>query len=179
MPKFLVGLFYTYLSSNQLINPYQSGFRSTFCTLPSLLQSTSNWCVNIDMGILNDVVFMDLRKAFDTIDYDTLLFKLAAYGVDELALTWFRSYLTNRRQSCFVNGQFSCISTTTRGDPQGSLIVSLLFLVYINHLPNCLNESFPRMLADDINISFNSNKLTDLENLMNNSSLINLNTDGQ
>ena len=98
--------FYTYLSSNQLINPYQSGFRSTFSTLTSLLESTNNWCVNIDRGLLNGVVFIDLRKAFDTIDYDILLSKLSAYGVDELALTWFRSYVTNRRQKCFVNGQF-------------------------------------------------------------------------
>ena len=177
LPKFLAGLFMTsftpsYLSFNQLINPYQSGFRSTFSTLTSLLESTNNWCVNIDRGLLNGVVFIDLKKAFDTIDYDILLSKLSAYGVDELA--WFRSYLTNRRRKCFVNGQFSRISTTTRGVPQGSIIGSLLFLVYINDLPNCLNEGFPRMFADDTNITYSSNNPTDLENLMN-SSLVNLN----
>ena len=166
--------FYTYLSSNQLINPYQPGFRSTFSTLTSLLESTNNWCVNIDRGLLNGVVFIDLKKAFDTIDYDILLTKLSAYGVDELALAWFRSYLTNRRQKCFVNGQFSRISTTARGVPQGSIIGPLLFLVYINDLPNCLNEGFQRMFADDTNISYSSNNPTDLENLMN-SSLVNLN----
>ena len=166
--------FYTYLSSNQLINPHQSGFRSTFSTLTSLLESTNDWCVNIDRGLLNGVVFIDLKKAFHTIDYDILLSKLSAYGVDELALTWFRSYLTNRRQKCFVNGQFSRISTITRGVPQGSIIGPFLFLVYINDLPNCLNEGFPRMFADDTSISYSSYNPTDLENLMN-SSLVNLN----
>ena len=73
--------FYTYLSSNQLINPYQSGFRSTFSTLTSLLESTNNWCVNIDRGLLNGVVFIDLRKAFDTIDYDHILLSKLCYTV--------------------------------------------------------------------------------------------------
>ena len=178
LPKFLAGFFMTSFTpiyqSNRLINPYQSGFRSTFSTLTSLLESTNNWCVNIDGGHLNGVVFIDLRKAFDTIHYDILLSKLSAYGVDELALTWFWSYLTNRRQKCFVNGQFSRISTTTRGVPQCSINGPLLFLFYINDHPNCLNEGFPRMFADNTNISYSSNNPTDLENLMN-SSLVNLN----
>ena len=148
LPKFLAGLFMTsftcswpVLSSNQLINPYQSGFRSTFSTLTSLLESTNDWCVNIDRGLLNGVVFIDLRKAFDTIDYDILLSKLSAYGVDELALTWFRSYFTNWRQKCFVNGQFSRISTTTRGVPQGSIIGPLLFLVYTREMRSIMGRA--------------------------------------
>ena len=87
--------FYTYLTDNQLINPYQSGFRSNYSTLTSLLEATNNWCVNIDRGLLNGVVFIDLKKAFDTIDYNILLSKLKAYGVDDLAQSWFRSYLTH------------------------------------------------------------------------------------
>ena len=159
--------FYTYLTSNRLINSYQSGFRPTYSTLTSLLELTNNWCVNIDRGLLNGVVFIDLKKAFDTIDHDVLLSKLRAYGVDDLTLPWFRSYLTDRRQRCFVNGQFSNSSFITKGVPQDSVIGPLLFLVYINDLPNCLNEGIPRMFADDTNISFSSNTLSDLKHLIN------------
>jgi sarcosine oxidase/L-pipecolate oxidase len=81
--------FYTYLTDNQLIgNPYQSGFRSNYSTLTSLLEATNNSCVNIDRGLLNGVVFIDLKKAFDTIDHNILLSKLKAYGVDDLAQSW-------------------------------------------------------------------------------------------
>ena len=68
--------FYTYLTSNQLINSYQSGFRPTYSTLTSLLETTNNWCINIDRGLLNGVVFIDLRKAFGTIDHEILLSNL-------------------------------------------------------------------------------------------------------
>ena len=95
------------------------------------------------------MVFIDLKKAFDTIDHDVLLAKLRAYGTDDLAIAWFRSYLTNRQQRCFVNGKLSRSLTISRGVPQGSIIGPLLFLVYINDLPECLNEGFPRIFADD------------------------------
>ena len=66
-----------------------------------------------------------------------------------------------------VNGRFSSNSTISNGVPQRSIIGPLLFLVCINNLPNCLNEVFPRMFADDTNISFSSMKLSDPENLIN------------
>ena len=151
--------FYYYLTSNDLLSKYQFGFRPNHSTLTALLETTNSWCVNIDNGLLNGVVFIDLKKAFDTIDHNILLIKLKHYGVDDNALTWFHSYLTNRKQKCFVNGNFSDSCPITYGVPQGSIIGPLLFLVSINDLPECLNEGLPRMYADDTNISFQSNKL--------------------
>ncbi len=85
-----------------------------------------------------------------------------------ISISWFRSYLNDRKQRCFVNGRLSSSSSISKGVPQGSIIGPLLFLVYINDLvPNCLNEGLPRMFAGDTNKSFSSNNLSDLENLIN------------
>ena len=111
--------FYCYLTSNDLLSKYQSGFRPNHSTLTALLETTNSWCVNIDNGLL---VFIDLKKAFDTIDHNILLIKLKHYGVDNNALTWFHSYLTNRKQNDFANGNFSDSCPITYGVPQRSII---------------------------------------------------------
>ena len=84
-----------------------------------------------------------------------------------MALSQFRSHLTNRLQRCRVNGEFSSSFPMKTRFLQSSIIGPLLFLVYINDLPNCLNEVLPRIFADDTNISFTGNFHTGLENRMN------------
>ena len=96
--KYIYDQLYQYLNENGLLNGGQSGFRLLHSTLTALLETNDSWCVNIDRGLLNGVIFIDLKKAFDTIDHEIILKKLTKYGVDQDALKWFKSYLTNRMQ---------------------------------------------------------------------------------
>ena len=152
-----------YLNEKDLLNSGQPVFRSLHSALTGLLETNDSWCVNIDRGLLNDVIFIDLKKTFDTIVHDVILKILTKYGVDQDALKWFKSYLTNRMQRCKVNNHLSSASPLNCGVPQGSITGLFLFLIYINYLPNCLNAGFPRMYADDSNVTFSGATIPDLE----------------
>lgn len=128
-----------------------------------MLETNNNWCVNVDKGLLNGVIFIDIKKAFDTIDHEIILQKLAKYGVDQDALKWLKSYLANRLQQCNVNNHLSSTSPLNCGVPQGSIIGPLLFLIFINDLPNCLSLGSPRMYADDTNVTFAASDMLGLE----------------
>ena len=94
--------FFKYLNDNDLLVNCQSGFRSLHSTLMSLIEASNSWSVNIDNGLINGVIFIDLKKAFDTINHKILLRKLTSYGIDHRALKWFDSYLSDRQQKCVI-----------------------------------------------------------------------------
>ena len=108
----------------------------------------------MDRGNVNAVVFLDLKKAFDTVYHDILLSKMNLYGIQEIALDWFRSYLTNRTQRCLVNGSLSRIYSLKCRVTLGTILGPLLFLIYIKDLPKCLTSCRLRMYADDTHITY-------------------------
>ena len=108
-------------------------------------------------------VFLDLSKAFDTIDHKMLLHKLEFYGVRGLALNWFQSYLTYRKQYVlYYNNVQSQTLAITCGVPQGSVLGPLFFLVYVNDIANCLTHSKLISFADDTTVFFSSKCINDL-----------------
>ena len=165
--KVLYGQLYQYLDENKLLYLHQSGFRSLHSCVTCLLKSTNDWYTDIDRGNVNAVVFIDLKKAFDTVDHSILLEKLSLYGIRGIELEWFRSYLSGRKQCCKVNGHISNIESIRYGVSQGSCLGPLLFLIYINDLPLALDNAKVTMYADDTSISYSSKSVDEINSAIN------------
>ena len=136
------------------------------------LEATDTWAYNIDGGKINAIVFLDLKKTFDAVDHEILLSKLNLYGINGIAHHWFQSYLEDRTQMRSINGLFSSSCSLSCGVPQGTILGPLLFLLYINDLPNCLSNCEPRMYADDTHLTYASYNIQtslneDLKNVQN------------
>ena len=108
-------------------------------------------------------IFLDLSKAFHTIDHKILLHKLGRYGVRGTALDWFESYLTGRTQQIRFNDHASNnINAINFSVSQGSILGPLLFIIYVNNFPNCLKNGTSLSFADDTSILINGNNATSI-----------------
>ena len=112
-------------------------------------------------------LFLDLSKAFDTVNHQILLDKLCNYGVRGRPHDWFASYLRDRKQFVQIGNQKSRLLEMTCGVPQGSTLGPLLFLVYINDIANSSNKLSFRLFADDANIFYTSDDINCIESVMN------------
>ena len=101
---------YRYLNENSLISKFKSRFRPKYGTVSALIQMCDQWLTDVDSGKLNGVVFLDICKAFDSVNHEFLLRKLKdQFGIRSAELKWFESYLTNRKQSISRADTFTCL----------------------------------------------------------------------
>ena len=157
---------YNFLTINNLLTPNQSSFRKQHSTITSLINCTNGWCGNIDIKELSLSVFLDLKKAFDTVDHEMIIKKLNAIGGRGIAGDWFASCLSNRKQYCSLGDQKSSKSLCTFGIAQGPCLGPLLFVIYLSDFENCLEFSKVTMYSDDTHVTLMSGSKKELlENL--------------
>ena len=137
-----------HLLSNKLLSDHQHGFTPGRSCSTQLLKVIDEWTEMLDNGKSLDVVFFDFAKAFDSVPHRRLLLKLSAYGIRGKLLSWIEHFLIDRWQRVTVMGESSAWSEVTSGVPQGSVLGPLLFLVYINDLPEVVCTK-AQIFADD------------------------------
>ena len=155
-----------HLENCKILLNNQFGFRKLNSSYMALMVLMNNLISSLEKGE-NVGVFLDFTKAFDIVDHVILLTKLEHYGIPGNALSWFRSYLTDREHFVTYNGAASSTKSASCGVPQGSILGPLLFLVYTNDLCNACNSTLPILLADDTNLFKSSQDLSHIEAMFN------------
>ena len=145
---------YDFLEKSNSLYKLQFGFRKKYSTNHSLLRIIESIRDNLDNKTFSCGVFVDLEKAFDTVNHSILLKKLDYYGIRGLANKWFSSYITDRYQKVTIKGSTSKYCKITCGVPQGSILGPLLFLLYINDMNSAIKHSLVHHFADDTNLLY-------------------------
>ena len=156
-----------FLISNEILSNCQYGFRSCMSTLHAALELIESISTAVDNKKHCAGVFIDLKKAFDTVNHDLLVKKLFFYGIRGTANAWLNNYLTNRNQYVIADDHSSGMRLITCGVPQGSVLGPVLFLLYINDICNVSNLLKFVLFADDTNIFCSSTSLHDLQDTIN------------
>ena len=157
----------SYLQSNNVLCDNQFGFRKNHSTYMALIELYDKVSLAIDNNEFSIGIFIDLSKAFDTLDHSILLKKLEHYGIRGMALEWFSSYLSNRKQCVSLNGVLSDFKSITHGVPQGSILGPLLFILYINDIVNCSEKLFFMLFAGDTNLFVSCREIMHLFDIVN------------
>lgn len=136
------------------IFPGQHAYLEGKSTVTQLLETLYDWTLSIDQGHVIDVLYLDIAKAFDSVSHTKLISKLYKNGICGLLLDWIKAFLSGRDQRVVIDGIASSYKPVTSGVPQGSTLGPVLFMIYINDLPNVVKFSTVKLFADDCKIYF-------------------------
>ena len=137
-----------YLEQNDLLHANQHGFRKHRSCETQLALYSHDILKALDQGSQVDAVFLDFRKAFDSVPHLRLLSKVRSYGISSEICDWIENFLVGRTQQVILDGESSTDVEVTSGVPQGSVLGPLLFMLYINDLADNINSNL-RLFADD------------------------------
>ena len=156
-----------FISKHNILHNKQFGFRSKHSALHAILSITDKIQTAVEDGYYSCGIFLDLSKAFDTVNHSILLQKLEYYGFRGVAHNWLKSYLDNRKKFVTVGSISSGLLNISCGVPQGSVLGPLLFLLYINDIQNSTRILDFHLFADDSNLFYANKSLLTLETIVN------------
>ena len=156
-----------------LISPCQFGFLRGRSTTQQLILSLNDIHNAVSKGYQTDVIYLDFKKAFDSVPHTNLLIKLWSFGITGSLWEWFKSYLTNRHQCVCINGFISKPLPVLSGVPQGSVLGPILFLIFVNDLPAAVLNSTLFLFADDAKVYRPIANATDMAFLQEDLNLLN------
>lgn len=160
--KLLCSRLNNFMQSTGLLFEHQFGFRQGSSTEVAVLELVDDISRSVDKKMSAAAIFLDLSKAFDTLNHHILLKKLEAYGIRGVANDFLHSYLTDRQQQVMISGTKSTTCTVNCGVPQGSNIGPLLFLIYVNDVAKLHLRGQLRLFADDTAISYEARTVSEL-----------------
>ena len=158
---------HSFLTANNLLSPYQFGFRKQHSMEKACISLTDTIRHSMDQGRLTGAVFVDFSKGFDTFDHEKLLSKLQALGIHGIELKWFTDYLSDHVQSVHYQNVLSDPNPIVSGVPQGSILGPLLFVLFVNEMPSVVSRCNVMMYADDTVMIFSSNSAEEIEDVLN------------
>ena len=156
-----------FIEKNSILHKNQFGFRTSHSTELAITDFTQQIMHDMNDKQMTLGLFLDLSKAYDVINHELLLKKLDHYGIRGIANSWFKSYLSSRKQYVSIENFSSNLADVVNGVPQGSILGPILFLLFINDLCTLSSKIKCILFADDTNLFYSSNNLKDCTDLLN------------